>query len=348
MMQSPLAPLPVAAALLASLWPSLLLAQERGVLQAACWQASALQWQPGEERVVRTSRQLRIPDINGLTNERDVRPAGGSIRRVNLPPGKKLIALTFDLCETAGETAGYDGSIVDYLRAQHIKATFFAGGHWMVSHKARTQQLLSDPLFEIGTHGWAHRNTRLISGPELQKEILGPSAAYVAIRSELSHAQCAAPVRAAFSAIPDRPHLFRFPFGACNADSLQAVSDAGLLAIQWDVATGDPSPHQSARAIAEAMIRNARPGSIIVSHANGRGYHTGEALPIAIPALKAKGFEFVTVSELLAAGKPVLAATCYDSHPGDTDRYDIPQNHNRASLSWEPTPYVRAGPSVPH
>ena len=88
----------------------------------------------------------------------------GAIRRVELPPGKKLVALTFDLCETPGETAGYDGGIVDILRARGIKATFFAGGQWMASHRTRTGQLLSDPLFEVGTHGWAHRNTRLING----------------------------------------------------------------------------------------------------------------------------------------------------------------------------------------
>jgi hypothetical protein len=51
--------------------------------------------------------------------------------------------------------------------------------------------------------------------------------------------------------------------------------------------------------------------------------HTAAALPIAIPALKAKGFEFVTVSELLAAGRPVLVDSCYDSKPGDTDKYDV-------------------------
>ena len=32
--------------------------------------------------------------------------------------------------------------------------------------------------------------------------------------------------------------------------------------------------------------------------------------------------EFVTVSELLAAGRPVVEPICYDSRPGDTDRYD--------------------------
>ena len=96
---------------------------------------------------------------------------------------------------------GDDGSIVDYLRSQRVKATFFAGGHWMVSHKARTQQLLSDPLFEVGTHGWAHRNTRLLAGLELQREIIGPSATYAAIRRELSDAQCVAPVRTAVGSL---------------------------------------------------------------------------------------------------------------------------------------------------
>ena len=344
---SKLAQIVLLSAILESFSPLPLLAGERATLQAACWPPSALAGKPGEELVVRASRQLRVPDITGL-NARIPLPTAGTVRRVLLPPGQKLIALTFDLCETSGETAGYDGGIVDYLRSQQVKATFFAGGHWMASHKARTQQLLSDPLFEIGTHGWAHRNTRLMSGLELQKEILGPSAVYASIRSELSQAQCAAPLRSAFSAIPDRPNLFRFPFGACSAESLAAVAGAGLIAIQWDVATGDPSPHRSARAIADAMIRNARPGSIVVSHANGRGYHTGEALPLAIPALRAKGFTFVTISELMSAGKPVMAETCYDAHPGDTDRYDFPKGPTpTASPSWESTTHVRAGPSLP-
>ena len=58
----------------------------------------------------------------------------GVIRRVVLPDKRKLIALTFDLCEQPGEVAGYDGAIVDYLRKEHIKATFFAGGKWLRSH----------------------------------------------------------------------------------------------------------------------------------------------------------------------------------------------------------------------
>ena len=64
-------------------------------------------------------------------------------------------------------------------------------------------------------------------------------------------------------------------------------------------------------------------GRLSSGHANGRGWHTFEALPIAIPRLKAGGYKFVTVSELIALGKPVIASECYDRKPGDTKRYDF-------------------------
>ncbi len=245
----------------------------------------------------------------------------GAIRRVELPKGRKLIALTLDLCEQVGEIAGYDGAIIDYLRANGVPATLFAGGKWMASHDERTRQLMSDPLFEIGNHSAAHNNLRLLQGAALAKEIEAPQRVYERIRREHAASQCMATAGAA-SGLTPRLSLFRFPYGACNADSLKAVNDAGLLAIQWDVSTGDPAPTQSAHAIAEAMLRHTRPGSIIIAHANGRGHHTAEALPLAIPKLKAAGFEFVTVSELLQAGRPVIEQRCYDSRPGDTDRYD--------------------------
>ncbi len=183
----------------------------------------------------------------------------GAIRRVALPPGKRLIALTFDLCEQPGEIAGYDGEIVDYLRQQGIKATFFAGGKWMRSHAERAAQLMSDPLFEVGNHSEAHRNLRLLSGAALTDEITAPQRAYRDIRRSLETRQCLAPGAAQTETIAAQSAaemtLFRFPFGACNDAAMQAVNANGFLAIQWDLSTGDPSPAQSAAAIAEAMKR---------------------------------------------------------------------------------------------
>lgn len=251
-------------------------------------------------------------------------PLRGAIRRVVLPKDSpKLIALTFDLCEQPGEIAGYDGAIFDYLRANNIKATFFAGGKWMRSHAERTRQLMSDPLFELASHSEAHRNLRLLSGTALTEEIAGPQRSYEALRETFVSAQCVAQNASLAERVPHRLSMFRFPYGACNPQSLNAVNDAGLLAIQWDLSTGDPSPAQSARAISQAMLR-AKPGSIVIMHANGRGHHTAEALPLGLPQLKAKGFQFVTLSELLAAGTPEVVQSCYDNRPGDTDKYDMP------------------------
>jgi peptidoglycan/xylan/chitin deacetylase (PgdA/CDA1 family) len=301
-----------------------------------CWTTEALKAKPMESLVVKGDHRFDAPLPHGAQVPQEPIPAAlrGAIRSIKLPPGKKLIALTFDLCEQVGEIAGYDGAIFDYLRANDIKATFFAGGKWMRSHALRTEQIMADPLFEVGNHSEAHRNLRLLTGTRLDDEILAPQRAYEALRGDLAASQCVREGVDAPWSPPMRMSLFRFPFGACNATSFAAVNDHGFLAIQWDLSTGDPSPQQSARAIADAMVKRARPGSIILAHANGRGFHTAEALPLAIPKLKAKGFEFVTVSELLAAGTPEIVQACFDSRPGDTDRYD----HLLASRHPKPSP----------
>ena len=289
----------------------------------ACFAPADLAARPGEEHPVKGDHRFDTPAPAHALAPFSPVPAAmrGAIRRVELPKGKKLVALTFDLCEQPGEVAGYDGAIFDYLRANQVKATLFAGGKWMRSHGGRIRQLMADPLFEMANHSEAHRNLRLLSGPGLEAEIAGPQRTYEAIRRDIAANQCLAPIA---GNLPPRLGLFRFPYGACNEAAMAAVNDAGMLAIQWDVATGDPSPGVSATEIANAIVRGVKPGSIVISHANGRGWHTAAGLPLAIPRLKAAGYEFVTVGELLAAGRPVIATSCYDSKPGDTDRYDHP------------------------
>ncbi len=289
-----------------------------------CFAPADLAAKPGEERPQRGDRRFDAPEPARNLAPFAPLPAGfrGAIRRVDLPPGsRKLVALTLDLCEQPGEVSGYDGRVFDLLRGERVKATLFIGGKWMRSHEGRFSQLLADPLFEVANHASGHRNLRLLSGRALADEIDGPQRAYEAVRERLAGDQCLAPQVAR---TPPRIGLFRFPYGACNDASLTAVNDRGLMAIQWDVSTGDPWPGQSADAIAQSMIRGVRPGSIVIAHANGRGFNTAAGLPAAIAALKAKGYEFVTVSELLAAGKPVITPTCYNVKPGDTDRYDRP------------------------
>ncbi len=322
----------VAACLPLALVPSVAIARDRA-LQAACFAPETLTAINGEGAVAKGDRRFDAGAV-----PRTLIPAQpiqanlrGAIRRVDLPKGEKLIALTFDLCEQRGEVAGYSGEIFDTLRRENVAATVFAGGKWMRSHQARSEQLMTDPLFEFANHSDTHRNLRKLEGATLHEEILAPQRVYEGYRERLATTQCAARAPSGLQSVAPRLGLFRFPFGACNATALNAVNDAGLVAIQWDVSTGDPDPHQSADAIVNALVRRVRPGSIIVAHANGRGWNTAAALPRAIPKLKAMGYTFVTVSELLARGTPVIAETCYDSRPGDTDRYDFQGAINSAA-----------------
>jgi len=246
-----------------------------------------------------------------------------SIRYVIPRGNEKLIALTFDLCEKATEVTGYDAELINVLRAQDTKATFFAGGKWLRTHPEKAMQLIADSLFEIGNHTWTHGNLRILRGQELLEQIHWTQAQYELLRERLLALPCAVAAGPAAAAnIPAVPAAFRFPYGACDAQALNAVTKAGLYPIQWNIVAGDPDRDQSAGRIIHSILSQIRPGSIVVAHANGRGWHTAEALSTLIPELRARGYRFVTVSELLSAGQPIAVESCYENRPGDTLRYD--------------------------
>src|SRR5215831_4645643 len=215
------------------LWLSLLTATAAGETAPACWMPGDLAYHKGDERVQKAAARIA-------------------------PPQRKLVALTFDLCEQPSEISGYQGGIVDFLRTNGIKATFFMGGKWMLSHRERTQQLMSDPLFEVANHTWEHRNLRVVSGQALVDEIKNAQVAYEQVREELEAKQCTGPRgnRLAHEQAPRRLGLLRFPYGACSAAALDEAAHQGLLPIQWDVSSGDPAFAQSARAIEHQVLAN--------------------------------------------------------------------------------------------
>jgi peptidoglycan/xylan/chitin deacetylase (PgdA/CDA1 family) len=133
----------VAALLLLSLAASVSApAEERQAQQEQqqCWTPQALAATDAELKHVHSRQSLDLGSLKQVTlpPAKPIAPElRGSIRSVTLPPDQKLIALTFDLCEENGYVSGYDGRVVDLLRAQGVKATFFAGGKWMETHPER-------------------------------------------------------------------------------------------------------------------------------------------------------------------------------------------------------------------
>ncbi len=300
-----------------------------GVQGDGCWTAGELAGRPGEKAIHRAPYDPSIEPRDGAGTDaktpspQPVLPASlrGSIRSVRPRNGERIAALTFDLCENAWEISGYDADIVDTLRRMQVKATFFASGKWLLDHKERAEQILADPLFEVGSHSWTHRNFRLLPPAGVKADLALGLKAGLSVRRGLQERACYRPAPSKPANLQP-PALFRFPFGTCNAESLNAVNGAGLLAIQWDTVSGDPVPAQSAEAIRRGILAHVKPGSIVVMHANGRGWHTAEALPLVIAGLRERGFSFATVSELLEKGEPVTADSCYELKPGDNARYD--------------------------
>jgi peptidoglycan/xylan/chitin deacetylase (PgdA/CDA1 family) len=287
----------------------------------ALWQTEQLQGKSGDEKI----HWLRKPDFSppARTQPNDTLPPlkpewMNSIRRVKLPANKKWVALTFDLCERADEVAGYDRGVINALRDKKVKATFYAGGKWMQSHPEQTMQLMADNLFEIGNHGWTHGNLRVLQGERMQQQIVWTQAEYERQWDVLHDKAKTAGLENLMSGVPRQPATLRFPFGTCSPESMQATNALGLGAVQWDVVSGDPAITVQPNII----VSETRPGSIVIFHANGRGHGTAAALPRIVDELRAKGFEFVTVSELLAAGSVEAVDECYELRKGDNIDYD--------------------------
>ena len=195
------------------------------------------------------------------------------------PRGSKKVALTFDACRT-GLADDYDEKVVELLLREQVPATIFMSGRWVEKNPDKARYLGEKPQFEIGNHSYYH--------PHLTQE---PD---TRVLLELKRTQ------ALLKKVTGRmARYFRPPYGEGDERVAAIAAGAGLITIQYDIASGDPDPNLSAARIARAVLQEAKGGSIIVFHVNRNGLRTAEALPEVIAGLKRKGFELVTVGEML-------------------------------------------------
>ncbi|MDR0239806.1 MAG: polysaccharide deacetylase family protein [Deltaproteobacteria bacterium] len=244
----------------------------------------------------------------------------GNIRRVTPPRGDKPVALTFDLCELAARSSGYDDTIVAYLRAHAIPATFFAGGKWLRSHRERGLQLMADPLFELGNHAWTHGNFGIMDVRSMREQILWTQAYYEDMREELL-ARARSRGLDAQALVAPALRLFRLPYGRCSPSALRLLHSLGLRVIQWDV-SAESAGDNSRPGMAQRVADRVRPGSILLFHANEVPKGSAALLAGVVPLLQERGFRFVKVGELLALGQAQRSQECYFERPGDNLRYD--------------------------
>ncbi|MEF2230576.1 MAG: polysaccharide deacetylase family protein, partial [Pseudodesulfovibrio sp.] len=244
----------------------------------------------------------------------------GIITRVEPAGGRKVVALTFDLCERAPHLAGYRYDIVNFLRAHDVKATFFAGGKWMRSHPEKAMQLMADPRFELGDHAWTHGNLALMDEAEVRQQMDWTQAQYELLHETLAARARARGVGREMAKVPSSLRLMRLPYGRNNDRTAAILASMGLPVIQWSVEGEKDELERSLDQLVAWNLKKVRPGAIILMHANAVPQKTHLLAPLVVEALRARGYEFVTVSELLRMGPVVTVADGYFDEPGD-NRY---------------------------
>ncbi len=212
------------------------------------------------------------------------------------PRNKKVVALTFDADMTPGMLAllqkgvvksWYNKPIKDTLDRENVPATIFLTGLWVKAYPQEAKELAQDKLIEIGNHSYAH--------PAFTKSCFKLPFLSESAVDEVEQAQ-----KEIVAVTGVTPKYFRFPGGCYDKVNLETVAKLGLKVVHWDVISGDGfNPNtQSIINKVESQVQN---GSIIVFHIHGgpNAPKTNDALEKIIPDLKKRGFQFVTVSELL-------------------------------------------------
>ena len=240
----------------------------------------------------------------------------GTIRSVFMR--EKVISLTFDLCELATVTTGYDAAVIDFLRQRKIPATLFLGGKWMRSHSVRAMQLMADPLFEIGNHAWSHGNFGIMDERSMLEQVRWTQAEYELLREAIL--ERAARENRTVS-IPETMRLFRLPYGRCSDRALALLAREGLEVVQWNVAA-ETSADNAIPGLGKVVADQVTPGSILLFHANRVPRGTAALLRETVDILSRRGYRFVTVGELIQLGEPQRVRNGYFTIPGDNLELD--------------------------
>lgn len=214
------------------------------------------------------------------------------------PRDKKQVALTFDADMTpwmhdqyteGAVSSYYDKTLIDELKQTNTKATLFLTGMWIELYPDVAKELASNSLFELANHSYSH--------PSFSGYCYG----LAQMPPENKQDEVAKTQLLLFNLTQKQNTLFRFPGGCYSPEDITLLNKNGLTGIQWDV-VGDDGFNENKDVIINNVVSTVQNGSIIVMHMNGapNDPKTAEALPIIIQTLKDRGYEFVTVTELLA------------------------------------------------
>ncbi len=185
------------------------------------------------------------------------------------------IALTFD----DGPNPFYTPQVLAILQRYGIKATFFDVGYLVADYPNIVRQEYNQGNI-VANHSWSHPVLTYFSAQGIQLQLTSTTNIIQAT-------------------IGVRPTFFRPPYGAINKQVLSQAKNLHYTTVMWDGTAEDwnlPGVH----AIVNKTLSYARNGAILLLHdGGGNRAETVAALPIIISTLKSRGFQFVTIQQLV-------------------------------------------------
>lgn len=185
---------------------------------------------------------------------------------------EKKVAISFDACWGADHTP----KILEILKNNNIKTTFFLTGFWLEKYPDMVKKI-SQEGHEIGNHTYTHPHLNTLSEEGIRKEI---EKTHHLIK-EISGQDAA---------------LFRPPFGEYNNKVIKTVENCGYKVIQWSVDSLDWK-EIGKDSIVKRVVDKMHNGAIVLFHNNGE--YTADALEEIINKLKEEGYKIVPISELI-------------------------------------------------
>ena len=188
---------------------------------------------------------------------------------------EKVIALTIDDGPWPKTTA----KMLDILKQNHVKATFFWVGTALQENPEIGKRVVAEG-HAIGNHTWHHwyrKMDQATAKSEIEKT------------NELIYQTTG--VKTSF---------FRPPGGYLNNGLAAYAKSQKNSVVMWSVTSADTDPHAKYQVFIKNVLRDAKPGAIVLMHdGGGNRERTVKALPEIISGLKQQGYRFVTVPELL-------------------------------------------------
>jgi len=197
-----------------------------------------------------------------------------------LRPRHKYIALTLD------DGYNFQPAMLALLKQYDAHCTTFLVGSWAVSHK-QDLKMMRDAGFEIGNHSWTHPFLTRMSTSQIQ--------------NELTKTQ-----RVISSVTGNQAPYLRPPFGDTDSHVKSVAAGLGYRIVMWDRTFGDSGRGATPKKLYDNVVNShggVQPGDVILCHWGSKPSY--EALKKILPDLQAQGYQFVTISELIADSKPL-------------------------------------------